>query len=529
MRLWRWGMATALVCALVSPSLAQLRVVTWNISNYSGGNASNVETAVYGVFEGRSMSPDVFICQEFLSASASNSFLSILNAAPGSPGDWAAAPFINGPDTDSAFFYRTSRVLFKGVTVVATGGTSPNHPRNIQRYDIQPIGYFVPECFDPNNPTDMNCPVTGGGKATIACYSVHMKAGSTGDDQARRLLEAQRIRDDAEALPANWMFLIAGDYNIQSSTQSAYQELTGSQANNAGRFFDPINTPGGWNNNGAFRFVHTQDPIGAGGMDDRHDQILLSGNLVDGAEFDYIGNASVPYSTTTWNDTNHSYRSYGNDGTSYNTTLTTTGNTMVGPTIALSLQAMASGAGHLPVFLDIRLPAKVSSVEVLDFGTVVLGGFAEQPLDIAHGGAVARWGVNGLEDLTYSLSHSQGLLDPNVEYTLSAGDAPNTHMIEVLTDTVGLINETVTIHSNAPEDPDRVVLLVGEVVAPSICLGDLDNDNMITLSDLSGFLGAFGACVGDAAYVAAADFDSNNCIELADLSGFLGVFGSVCP
>ena len=322
---------------------AELRVASWNISNYSGGRTTALENAIYGEFQGRSMTPDVMLGQEFLSQSAVDAFKVILNAAPGSPGDWEAARFVNGPDTDSAFFYRTTRVQLAtelsadGVTVVSEGGVAPNHPRNVMRYDIR---------FDDG---------TANG-ARIALYSTHMKAGSTSTDQARRLVEAQKIRDDAEALPAGWLFLIGGDFNVQSSTQAAYIELVGSQVNNDGRFFDPINTPGSWNNNSAFRIVHTQDPAGAGGMDDRHDQLLISGGLIDGAGVDYVGNAAIPYSTTTWNDSNHSYRSWGNDGTSFNVSLTITGNTMVGATIAQALVDAAAGAGHLPVFLDLRVP-----------------------------------------------------------------------------------------------------------------------------------------------------------------------------
>ncbi len=321
----------------------ELRVVTWNVTNYSSGRVADFQTAIYGVFEGRFLSPDVFIGQEFLSASGVTNFLNILNTATGSPGDWAAASFVDGPDTDSAFFYRTSRVSLatdlspNGVTVVAVGGTAPNHPRNIMRYDVV---------------------VAAGTSAEtrVAIYSSHMKSGSTGDDQARRLLEAQRIRDDAESLPAGWHFLLGGDFNTQSSSQSAYVELVGSQANNDGRLFDPISTPGGWNNNSAYRIVHTQDPTGAGGMDDRHDQLLLSASLVDGVGLDYIGDPSIPYSTTTWNDPNHSYRSWGNDGTSYNASLTITGNQMVGAVMAQALVNSAAGAGHLPVFLDLQVP-----------------------------------------------------------------------------------------------------------------------------------------------------------------------------
>lgn len=335
------GLAGLLLVAM--PAAADpIRIASWNITNYDGGQNSDVQTAVYGSFSGRCLCPDILVCQEFVSASAVTSFVGILNSAPGSPGDWAAATFVDGADTDSAFFYRTSVVSLvtdlspTGVTVVSFGsGSDSNQPRNIMRYDVRPLGYADPE-------------------ATIAIYSSHMKAGSTGTDLSRRLIEAIKIRDDAEALPAGWNFLLGGDLNIQDSFESAYVELTGAQANNAGRFFDPINTPGSWNNNSGFRFVHTQDPASA--MDDRFDFILVSGSLIDGIDFEYDGNAAVSYSASTWDDPNHSYRAWGNDGTSYNDLLTTIGNTMVGPTIAQALINLASGNGHLPVFAEFILP-----------------------------------------------------------------------------------------------------------------------------------------------------------------------------
>ncbi|MFH0982388.1 MAG: hypothetical protein V2A79_12725 [Planctomycetota bacterium] len=319
----------------------QLRIANWNVTNYSSGRVSEFQTAIYGVYLSRSMAPDILIGQEFTSAAGVTNFLNILNTASGSPGDWAAAGFIDGPDTDNAFFYRTTKVDLLASTVISYGGLSPSPPRNTLRYDVRLDGFASPE-------------------ATVAIYSSHMKSGDTPDDLARRLLEAQRIRDNAETLTAGWHFLIGGDFNIPTSTENAYQELVGSQADNSGRFFDPINTPGYWQNNCDFRFVHTQDPAcpPSGGMDDRFDQILVSASLKDTAGFDYVGNATIPYSTTTWNDPNHSYRSWGNDGTSCNACLTTVGNTMVGQTIAEALEAAALTGGHLPVFADFTLPDK---------------------------------------------------------------------------------------------------------------------------------------------------------------------------
>ena len=100
--------------ALGSPAMAQLRMTSWNVTNYStsvpSSRDSAFQTCIYGVppsgttYAGKPMAPDVFVGQEFLSQAAVTNFLNLLNTAPGSPGDWAAAPFLDGPDTDSAFF-----------------------------------------------------------------------------------------------------------------------------------------------------------------------------------------------------------------------------------------------------------------------------------------------------------------------------------------------------------------------------------------------------------------------------------------
>lgn len=56
--------------------------------------------------------------------------------------------------------------------------------------------------------------------------------------------------------------------------------------------------------------------------------------------------------------------------------------------------------------------------------------------------------------------------------------------------------------------------------------GDVDGDGHVTLTDLAMLLSAFGSCIGDAAYIAAADFDASGCVELSDLAVSLGRFGS---
>ena len=428
--------------ALVSSGSAQLRVGTWNVTNYSSGRVADFQTALFASFNGRKFAPDVLIGQEFLSQTGVNNFLSILNTATGSPGDYAAATFIDGADTDSAFFYRTSKVQYLGTTIVAVGSPDPaNQPRNTYRYDFRPIGFTA-------------------ASTTVACYSVHMKAGSTAEDQARRLVESQRIRTNAETLPATWNFIMAGDTNIQSSNQAADQTLVSSQVNNVGRFYDPISTPGDWNNNAAFRFVHTQEPSTQ--MDDRFDFLLLCNALIDGLGLDYIGNPSIPYSTTTWDDPNHSYRCWGNDGTSFDAPIRTTTNTMVGPTIAQALINTVQSNGHLPVYLDMRVPGRVNSTPALDFGIVRQGAVAQRTLNVSNVGDTQFWGTAGVANLVYTLTGNSKFSVPAGQFSVAPG-ANRNHTITLNTSTPGFFKGTISVSSDDPEQPVRLVQVQGKV------------------------------------------------------------------
>jgi hypothetical protein len=512
--------AIGILCLVSGAASAQLRVANWNFTNYSGGRIAEFQTAFYGVvptglaLAGKSFAPDVLIGEEFASQAAVDAFRVLLNTAPGSPGDWASAPFIDGPDSDTAFFYRTSKIQFvQAVTISLVNGSTSLPPRNTNRYDIRLVGYGT-------------TPAT-----SLACYGTHMKAGSATGDQSRRLLEANKIRDNANGidtngagtkLPEGWNFLIGGDFNIQASTQAAYQRMVQSESNNTGRFFDPINSPGTWNNNIAFRFIHTQDPADpAGGMDDRHDQLLLSASLIDGAGLDYIGNQSLTFSTSTWNDPNHSYRCWGNDGTSYNTTLTTTGNAMVGATIAQALVTSAQSLGHLPVYLDMRVPPQVASDSVIDFGSIAVGGSATQPLSVSNAGNVALWTAAGISNLRYTLTPSSGFTAPTGVFTDAAGGGANSHLLSMDTSTPGHKTGTLTIRSDDPDQPSRVVTLVGDVVQP-FCAADFNHDQSVDFFDYIDFVDAFTTSAP------AADFNNDQSIDFFDYLDFVNAFTTAC-
>lgn len=498
----------ALVWAAACPASGQLRMVAWNISNYGGGREADFKTAVYSVFDGRSLSPDILMVQEVTSLTGAMNLLTYLNNAAGSPGDWSMFTFVNGPDTDNSVYFRTSKIRpvnpaglgdpdgFPDPILVVPGGNTSGAPRHVHRYDVRLVGYDAES-------------------TVLSLYPVHMKAGSSSTDQARRLDEATKIRADMAALPSAWHYVIGGDFNIQSSSQAAYQKLIGLP--DAGRVFDPISTPGSWNNNGSFRYVHTQDPVGAGGMDDRHDQILVSAGLVNGSGIHYIGSFGTPYSTVTWNDPNHSYRSYGNDGTSFDVALTIAGNQMVGQSIAQALVNLCAGAGHLPVLMDFRVPARVGSPGLIDFGDVFVGAAAAAAIPVVNAGDVSLWNVQGIESLSYSMSASAGFEAPGGVFAGAAGGG-NVHILHMETTEPGEFWGTLVISSNDPDQPSRQVELTGRVW----CRADFDRSGFTDVEDFSAFVLAFEEGVDEA------DFDGSGFVDIEDFTAFVLAFENGC-
>jgi hypothetical protein len=484
--------ALGLLLAAFAPAQT-LRVGAWNVSEFTGTNRlSDLQIVLFNKGPAGKMDPDILAAEEVQSPSAATAFLGALNASE--PNTWAVTyGSLTGTSStsDTCMFYKTARVSPAGppVLVAPAGGTS-GQPRDTWRFDYHIVG---------DNDTN----------EIISVYVVHMKAGSTSTDVTRRNIESQHIRTDSDALASNYRFMVAGDMNMQASTQSAYQTLITAGANASGQFYDPISTPGTWNLNSSFRFVHTQDPAGNGGMNDRHDQILVCHALVDGAGTDYVGAYGTPYSTTTWNDPNQSYRCWGNDGTSFNMNLTVAGNQMVGATIAQSIINAAtptpsSPGGHCPVFLDLRYVARIPLS-----GNVVLQNFS---------GAVA-----GRQATVQIMpTGTSNVLDTQTVTLDASGNFS-------LTTTVPFGSYDIAVKCNHWLRKKVTAVSLGVPGASglsfSLTNGDVNGDNVISLGDFTALRAAFGSTSGDPNWNPLADLNGDGAVSLSDFTILRANFG----
>lgn len=168
----------------------------------------------------------------------------------------------------------------------------------------------------------------------------HLKASNTPSDASARAAETQTVKNYLNNLGRGGNYIFMGDMNVYTSSEDCYQNLV-ANTNPNGRLYDPVNRPGNWSANGTFADVHTQstrtsqlsDDGATGGLDDRFDQILVSGYIMgDSAGMKYLPG---------------SYKAFGQDGQHYNKSIVAApANSAVPQSVAQALYEMSD---HLPI------------------------------------------------------------------------------------------------------------------------------------------------------------------------------------
>jgi endonuclease/exonuclease/phosphatase family metal-dependent hydrolase len=299
-----------------------IKIATWNLLNFPGSTGASREVYFRKVID--QLGLDVLIVQEMSNYDGVSEFKNnVMNYS--SPGKYEAATFYDGPDTDNAAFYNKATISLISQSQI------PTSLRDISEYLFEIKAG----------------PGTG---LRFRIYSAHLKAGTAADDKNDRAQEATVLRNYLNSLPPNSYFLVCGDFNMESSNESAFGILAGNQSDNDGRVKDPINKLGDWYNNSAFANLHTQSTRAiqfgggaSGGLDDRFDLVLISYAL-DGAN-DLIYKQG-------------SYFAYGNDGNHLNKAVNDGTNGAVNPEIA---NALYEASDHLPVILDIDVTKTIET------------------------------------------------------------------------------------------------------------------------------------------------------------------------
>lgn len=425
----------ALSFVLASPAHA-LRLVNWNILNYPG-TTGPARDPLYRVV----LSPlgaDVLVTEETTSQAGVTEFLGSLNTME--PGQWNAAPFVDGNDTDSGLFFKPGSVQFLGQWAFYPNPLT--NLRYVHVYRLKPVGYTSDA-------------------AEFRIYSLHLKASTGSTNVSARLAECIGLRDSLNAMPPGTHAFVCGDYNFYTGLEPGMQKLVEVQPDSIGgaigRLYDPLGFENiSWQDNTFIQSAWTQSPCktsdpnpcapgaATGGLDDRFDLILPSYPFKDGAGLELIAG---------------SYVSVGNDGQHHNNSIMDLPTIPEGATYASALHSVSD---HLPVRVDIRLPARVDvSTAPIAFGSVVTGATVATSLSVGNP-AVAP-----AETLAYAYAPPAGFTAPAGTQQVAAGGT-NLDAIGLDTSVPGAFAGNLAFTSNSVDAPNADIAISGTVLRHAV-------------------------------------------------------------
>lgn len=319
----------------VSAQTVPVRVVAYNLLNFPNGrtdcggsnvNLPNRADTLRKIMQ--YLKPDIFVGCEIQTEAGCDS---VLNRALNVFGttSYQRAQFVSnsmGGDLQNMLFYNSAKLTLKEQRIVQTA------PRDISHYILYVKDNSLPQHHDT---------------CFIEVFMCHLKAGSASSDLSDRAAQTAILRSVLDSRPQGRHLFVCGDLNTYRSSEAGYQNLV-----SGGTTFmrDPINLPGNWTSNSSFSAIHTQSPRVSGstdcgvtgGLDDRFDHILVSQNVMTGANL-------MQYTAA-------SYKAIGNDGNHYNQSILSGGNSQYPDSV---VRALYYAADHLPVKLDavVTIPA----------------------------------------------------------------------------------------------------------------------------------------------------------------------------
>ncbi len=276
--------------------------------------------------------PDIFMVCELNNIDGANS---ILNTLQNINSNFIMANFVlntsddtigNQNDLQNLIYYDSSKFILESQDEVTTLF------RDFNRYTIK-----LNTIEQTTNPV------------YLEIFVCHLKASDGVDNENLRLQMVNDLQsylnNPLNNFDSNSYILLAGDLNVYSSSEPAFQELIDNT--NSITFSDPANRIGNWHTNVSYLDVFTQSTrtsssLGGstGGFDDRFDFIMTSENMLTNSELFYVSD---------------SYQIYGNNNNPSCFNQEINSNSCNGSDFSFDIRnALYNFSDHLPVTIQLE-------------------------------------------------------------------------------------------------------------------------------------------------------------------------------
>ena len=334
-----------------------VKITTYNLLRFGSNTNRNLDFKKVTDY----IKADLYITQELTNNSGVTNFLN--NVLNKDANKFLSAKFYDDTDIDQALFYNKNKFEILSTSKIE------GDPRNIVAYRLKHIQtekiFFV--------------------------FNLHMKASQGSSNQQRRYNQVEQLINYTQQMNEDHFYVVAGDFNIYSTNEPAYQKFFETTSTGYGKFNDLVNVEGTYRNP-EYAIYHTQSPrtsqfgSGApGGMDDRFDYILFSDSLINSNKTFVIKD---------------SYEVIGNDGNHYDMAINVSPNSAVSQELA---DALHDASDHLPVSVDLVFSKEaVFPINNPPEGNDTIFNLNEFPNDNTLVGKVLAADPDG-DDITYSI------------------------------------------------------------------------------------------------------------------------------